>query len=128
MRGNSFPTPSPSHTPLAAAPWPLPGEEPGGDCPGDDHLLTGQDELTGPDEAHDAVPPVHLALHVMTPHHLVKPILGVNLRVTCKKKHIHFHQLTGYPDSKFHGANMGPSGADRTQVGPMLASWTLLSG
>ena len=22
----------------------------------------------------------------------------------------------------------GPSGADRTQVGPMLASWTLLSG
>ena len=25
------------------------------------------------------------------------------------------------PDSKVHGANMGPSGADRTQVGPMLA-------
>ena len=33
-----------------------------------------------------------------------------------------------YPDSKVHGANMGPSGADRTQVGPMLAPWTLLSG
>ena len=33
-----------------------------------------------------------------------------------------------YPDSKVHGANMGPSGADRTQVGPMLASWTLISG
>ena len=32
------------------------------------------------------------------------------------------------PDSKVHGANMGPSGADRTQVGPMLAPWTLLSG
>ena len=34
----------------------------------------------------------------------------------------------GHPDSKVHGANMGPSGADRTQVGPMLAPWTLLSG
>ena len=32
------------------------------------------------------------------------------------------------PDSKVHGANMGPYGADRTQVGPMLAPWTLPSG
>ena len=32
------------------------------------------------------------------------------------------------PNSKVHGANMGPSGADRTQVGPMLTPWTLLSG
>ena len=32
------------------------------------------------------------------------------------------------PDSKVHGANMGPSGADKTQVGPMLAPQTLLSG
>ena len=36
------------------------------------------------------------------------------------------------PDSKVHGANMGPiwgpSGADRTQVGPMLAPWAFLSG
>ena len=32
------------------------------------------------------------------------------------------------PDSKVHGANMGPSWADRTQVGPMLALWTLPSG
>ena len=32
------------------------------------------------------------------------------------------------PDSKVHGANMGRSGAERTQVGPMLAPWTLLSG
>ena len=31
------------------------------------------------------------------------------------------------PDSKVHWANMGPSGADRTQVGPMLAPWTLRS-
>ena len=32
------------------------------------------------------------------------------------------------PNSKVVGANMGPSGADRTQVGPLLATWTLLSG
>ena len=38
------------------------------------------------------------------------------------------HNWYDVPDSKVHGANMGPSGADRTQVGPMLAPWTLLSG
>ena len=36
--------------------------------------------------------------------------------------------LISIPDSKVHGANMGPTWADRTQVGPMLAPWTLLSG
>ena len=30
--------------------------------------------------------------------------------------------------ARFMGPTWGPSGADRTQVGPMLASWTLLSG
>ena len=29
--------------------------------------------------------------------------------------------------AKFMGPTWGPSGADRTQVGPMLAPWTLLS-
>ena len=32
------------------------------------------------------------------------------------------------PDSKVRGANMGPSGTDRSQLGPVLAPWTLLSG
>ena len=32
------------------------------------------------------------------------------------------------PDSKVHEANMGLSGADRTQVGSILVPWTLLSG
>ena len=32
------------------------------------------------------------------------------------------------PIARFMGATWGPSGADRTQVGPMLAPWTLLSG
>ena len=30
--------------------------------------------------------------------------------------------------AKFMGPTWGPSGADRTQVGPMFAPWTLLSG
>ena len=32
------------------------------------------------------------------------------------------------PDSKVHGANMGPPGSCRPQLGPMLAPWTLLWG
>ena len=30
--------------------------------------------------------------------------------------------------TRFMGPTWGPSGANRTQVGPMLATWTLLSG
>ena len=37
-------------------------------------------------------------------------------------------EYEAYPDSKVHGANMGPPQADRTQVGPMMAPWNLLSG
>ena len=33
-----------------------------------------------------------------------------------------------YLDSKIHGANMVPPGVGRTQVGHMLATWTLLFG
>ena len=32
------------------------------------------------------------------------------------------------PDSKIHGANMGPTWVLSAQDGPMLAPWTLLSG
>ena len=32
-----------------------------------------------------------------------------------------------FPDSKVHGPTLGPHGANRTQMGPMLAPWTLLS-
>ena len=38
------------------------------------------------------------------------------------------HFSCKYPDSKIHGAKWGPSGANRIQVGPMLAPWTLLYG
>ena len=39
-------------------------------------------------------------------------------------------QTFGVPSliTRFMGPTWGPSGADRTQVGPMLAPWTLLSG
>ena len=37
--------------------------------------------------------------------------------------------LMRYPRiARFMGPTLGPSGADRTHVGPMLAPWTLLSG
>ena len=34
--------------------------------------------------------------------------------------------LITYPDSKVYGSTWGTPGADRTQMGPMLAPWTLL--
>ena len=46
----------------------------------------------------------------------------------CLSRNQHFSLWGDAPDSKVHGANMGPSGAGRTEVGPMLAPLTLLSG
>ena len=39
----------------------------------------------------------------------------------------HCHKISSLV-ARFVGPTWGPSGADRTQVGPMLAPWTLLSG
>ena len=39
-----------------------------------------------------------------------------------------YYEMNASPDSKIHGANMGPLGSCRPQMGPMLAPWTLLSG
>ena len=50
------------------------------------------------------------------------------LQDTVKMVVIWTQQHITHPDSKVHGPTWGPSGADRTQVGPMLAPWTLLSG
>ena len=48
------------------------------------------------------------------------------------KSHFHtYKQHTSFccvPDSKVHGANIGPTWALSAQMGPMLAPWTLLSG
>ena len=40
----------------------------------------------------------------------------------------HIFKIEVDPDNKVRGANMGPPGSCRPQVGPMLAPWTLLSG
>ena len=42
----------------------------------------------------------------------------------------HLHQTHFKPSliARFMGPTWGPSGADRTHVGPMLAPWTLISG
>ena len=48
--------------------------------------------------------------------------IGVDC-ISCKEQFYRY-----IPGSKVRGANMGPSGAVRNQVGPMLAPWTLLFG
>ena len=39
-----------------------------------------------------------------------------------------FKQIVRYPDSKVHGANIGPTWGRQDPGGSMLAPWTLLSG
>ena len=53
-------------------------------------------------------------------------VLPVSMAVVMSKSIV----LYWYPTliARFMGPTWGPSGADRTQVGPMLAPWTLLSG
>ena len=41
---------------------------------------------------------------------------------------IKIENYNNYPDNMVHGPTWDPPGADRTQVGPMWATWTLLSG
>ena len=53
---------------------------------------------------------------------------------TCVRIYFHFHAVQGrylkiHPRiARFIGPTWGPPGDDRTQVGPVLAPWTLLSG
>ena len=58
---------------------------------------------------------------------------GIDVKPFCRKKLFFLQQFRNYPDitpliAKFMGPTLGWSGADRTQVGPMFAQWTLLSG
>ena len=52
--------------------------------------------------------------------------LGCAARLRNAPTYAHFPALSLI--IRFVGPTWGPSGADRTQVGPMLAPWTLLSG
>ena len=71
-----------------------------------------------------------LWLHTMRPRqngrHFADDVLNLILL------HFHWHLILrvrlAVTLSKVNGPTWGPSGADRTQVGPMLAPWTLLSG
>ena len=58
---------------------------------------------------------------------LFEPVMFSVLMHLCVTR-IYWVKPLKCPDSKVHGANMGPIWTDRTQVGPMLAPWTLLSG
>ena len=57
------------------------------------------------------------------------------LQPTTGKEVASIRRVAGYwvdpqatPIARFMGPTWGPSGSDRTQMGPMLAPWTLLSG
>ena len=55
--------------------------------------------------------------------------MGQRIRGNMPNNYVDFWLLLpNSPDNKIHGANMDPSGADRTQVGSMLVPWILLSG
>ena len=75
----------------------------------------------------DAVMPSHVSTHgdPVRKHKVTKPYSYSTGMISTKVQ-------TVEPEStaliaRFMGPTWGPSGADRTQVGPMLAPWTLLS-
>ena len=90
--------------------------------------------------SHNATYYYTLSLHWHVP--LVTDV-GISWTVTTMLVPYHLHHVTatqrkfGCPwtilrlstqIAKFMGPTWGPPGADRTQVGPMLAPWNLLSG
>ena len=68
-----------------------------------------------------------VSLYWKNPRWIFVPCISLALMICdcCWCHKTHYQQ---FPDSKVYGSYMGPYGADRTQVGPMLARWTLLSG
>ena len=67
--------------------------------------------------------------HVI-PCHLfsTEPLLKPDIYIYMKWEYSWITSLIPTLIARFMGPTWGPSGADRTQVGPMLAPWTLLSG
>ena len=47
--------------------------------------------------------------------------------ICARQKYVPLKRISS-PIARFMGPTWGPSGADRTQVGPMMAPWTLLFG
>ena len=58
----------------------------------------------------------------------IQGVLLVNQRKSVGGNRPYIPHTRGSMRARFMGPTWGPSGADRTQVGPMLAPWTLLSG
>ena len=71
-------------------------------------------------------PPGSCRPPLLTPWTLLSGIYNhyTSKHITCKWK----DNLGVNPDSMIMWPSWGPPGADRTQVGPMLAPWILLSG
>ena len=68
----------------------------------------------------------HHAIEILLLH-----VVASNVRVLKVLSNVYRSSITNYidhPIARFMGPTWGPSGADRTQMGPMLAPWTLLSG
>ena len=59
---------------------------------------------------------------------LSRDISGIDFAATVWSGYNAVNSFTTPLITRFMGPAWGPSGADRTQVGPMLAPWTLLSG
>ena len=58
------------------------------------------------------------------PHETVNHVTACQYHHGAKQNNILIYTLI----ARFMGPTWGPSGAERTRVGPMLAPWTLLSG
>ena len=70
-------------------------------------------------------PTVVVRATVLVAYHVVKYLHSHEARTSiCARSANEMQSLIG----RFMGPTWGPSGADRSQVGPMGAQWTLLSG
>ena len=58
-------------------------------------------------------------------YNALKQVLNIGVSII---HNFHWSYYVVYLITRFMGPTWGPSGADRTQIGPMLAPWTLVSG
>ena len=62
------------------------------------------------------------------PQKIIQPRQSKHIKIAWSLHKKYCSNDKSYPDSKVHWQTWGPPGSCRPQVGPMLASWTLLSG
>ena len=88
-------------------PWSIPQPQPSGECPNGIHMRA----TKLPIKINTAFQQGYIRAHDIQEKELYKSKYYTNTLI-----------------ARFMGPTLGPSGANRTQVGPMLAPWTLLSG